>query len=258
LDGRRRDLLARGNMIFRDNLLGVAVGFLIVGASLANAASREPALRVTILSAETHQTSLGPDEGPRDCDLANYSGYCHGTRTQAVQNVMLVEESDGKSFRVMCTVDTRWSKCDTLPVGSTFDARPAKQGITIFFLNEKGKPQKQLYTIVASKKQVSPAAVASILQPESSPVAEAVQPVVPQATRESIRETVKCSFSSIPDGAEITVDGRYSGNTPSVLGITTGTHVVIIFAPGFSQWKKELTVSPGSEVTVHANLEQSH
>jgi hypothetical protein len=244
-------------MIFRHNLLAVAIGFLIIAASLANAASREPALRVTILSAETHQSSLGPDEGPRDCDLANYSGYCHGTRTQTVQNIMLVQESDGKSLRVMCTVDTRWSKCDTLPVGSTFDARRAKQGITIFYLNEKGKPEKQLYSIVASKKEVSPAAIASILQPVSSPVAEVAQPVNPQAMIDSIRETVKCNFSSVPEGAEITVDGRYSGNTPSVLGLTTGTHVVVFLAPGFSQWKKELTVSPGSEVTVHANLEQS-
>jgi PEGA domain-containing protein len=244
-------------MISRNNLFGIAVGFLIMGACLANAASREPTLRVTILSAETHQTTLGPDEGPRDCDLANYSGYCHGTRTQSVQNVMLVEESDGKSLRVMCTVDTRWSKCDTLPVGSTFDARRVKQGLTIYFLSEKGKPQKQLYTIVASKKEVNPAAVASILQPVKSPVAEVAQPVVPQATRENLPETVKCSFSSIPEGAEITVDGRYSGNTPSVLGLTSGTHVVVLIAPGFSQWKKELAVSPGSEVTVHANLEQS-
>lgn len=243
-------------MISRDSLLAVAVGFLIIGASLANAASREPALRVTVLSAETHQTSLGPDEGPRDCDLANYSAYCHGTRNQIVQNIMLVEQSDGKSFRVMCTVETRWSKCDTLPVGSTFDARRAKQGITIFFLSDKGKPQKQLYTIIASKKEVSPAAVASILQPLSPPVKEAIQPVTPQAASESLRETVKCNFSSIPDGAEITIDGRYSGNTPSVLGLTTGTHVVVFLAPGFSQWKKELTVSTGSEITVHANLEQ--
>jgi hypothetical protein len=47
------------------------------------------------------------------------------------------------------------------------------------------------------------------------------------------------------------------GNTPSVLGLTTGTHVVVLFAPGFLEWKKELTVSSGSEVTVNASLQKS-
>jgi len=243
-------------MSIRKNLLGLAFGFLVVSASFANAAAREPALRVKILSAESHQTNLSPDEGPRDCDLANYSGYCHGTRTQSVQNVMLIEDSDGKSLRVTCTVETRWSKCESLPVGSTFDARREKHGITIFFVNDAGKPKKQLYTIVASKKEVSPEAVASILQTAPPAIAEAAQPPASPASNENIRETVKCNFSSTPAGAEITVDGRYSGNTPSVLGLTTGTHVVVLLVPGFAQWKRELTLSLGSEVTINADLKK--
>lgn len=70
------------------------------------------------------------------------------------------------------------------------------------------------------------------------------------------QETVKCSFSSTPAGAEVTVDGRYVGSTPSVLGMATGTHVVVISMAGFQQWKRELSVSAGSELTVNAVLQK--
>jgi hypothetical protein len=70
------------------------------------------------------------------------------------------------------------------------------------------------------------------------------------------RETVKCSFSSTPSGAEVTVDGRFVGSTPSVVGVTTGTHVVVITMAGFQEWKRELSVAAGSELTVNAVLQK--
>ena len=59
-------------------------------------------------------------------------------------------------------------------------------------------------------------------------------------------EKVKCSFTSTPPGAEITVDGSYVGNTPSEIGLSTGTHVVVISMVGFAEWKRELTVASDS------------
>jgi len=71
-----------------------------------------------------------------------------------------------------------------------------------------------------------------------------------------VRETVKCSFGSTPAGAEVTIDGRYVGSTPSVVGLTTGTHVVVVSMAGFEQWKRELAVTAGSELTVNAVLQK--
>jgi hypothetical protein len=68
---------------------------------------------------------------------------------------------------------------------------------------------------------------------------------------------VKCNFSSTPAGAEISVDWRYVGNTPSEIGLSTGTHVVVISMPGFAEWKRELTVGPDSAVNVTANLQKA-
>ena len=155
----------------------LTMGAFLISTAVAFAASPAPLLRVKILTSESHQIDLGPDQGPRDCDLANYSGYCHGTRTQAIQNVMTVAGSDGKLFHVMCKVDTRWSKCVPVQVGATVDARSEKHGITIFFIDDNGKPRKQFYSFVAADKETRlPAAAAaatqsaaSILQPAAGP-----------------------------------------------------------------------------------------
>jgi hypothetical protein len=68
---------------------------------------------------------------------------------------------------------------------------------------------------------------------------------------------VRCSFTSTPPDADITVDGSYVGNTPSEIGLTTGKHVVVIAKVGFGEWKRELTVSSDSVVNITANLRQS-
>jgi|SRR5271170_5912669 hypothetical protein len=262
-------------MTIRYSFLVLALGVVIGGTPFANAAAEGSALRIKIIDAESHPIILSSDQAPQECDQINYSGYCHGARTQTTQHILTVQEVDGESYHLTCTVDTRWSKCEALVVGAMYDARMEKHGITIYYVND-GKLRKQLYTFVAPPKKgatrvmaakTSPAAAAalpSILEPvHASPAPLTVaqtasaQSPTPEVTTQSVRETVRCSFSSTPPGAEITLDGRYFGNTPSVLGLTTGTHVVVLFAPGFAQWKKELTVASGSEVNVSAILQKT-
>jgi len=69
-------------------------------------------------------------------------------------------------------------------------------------------------------------------------------------------EKVKCNFSSTPAGADITLDGKYVGSTPSEIELATGAHVVVFSMPLFTQWKRELTVLSGSVLTVSAILQK--
>jgi len=46
------------------------------------------------------------------------------------------------------------------------------------------------------------------------------------------------------------------GSTPSVLTLSVGNHAVEVALPGFAQWKRDLTVSTGSELTVNAVLQK--
>lgn len=60
---------------------------------------------------------------------------------------------------------------------------------------------------------------------------------------------------SIPDGADISVDDKFMGNTPSTLKLTPGDHKVKVEKSGFKIWEKILTVSPGGTLSINANLE---
>jgi hypothetical protein len=69
-------------------------------------------------------------------------------------------------------------------------------------------------------------------------------------------EKVRCDFNSTPSGAEITVDGKYVGDTPSEVGLSVGTHTVVVSIAGFAQWKRELAVQPDSRLNVNAVLQK--
>ena len=63
------------------------------------------------------------------------------------------------------------------------------------------------------------------------------------------------TIKSSPDGADILVDGKYVGSTPSVVRLSTGDHQMEIAKSGFKSWKRTMAVSSGSELTIDATLE---
>jgi len=140
----------------------------------------------------------------------------------------------------------------------------------VYYVDDNGKARSQLYKLVAGEMSPSAAPAAKgAAKPSGAPTASAATqsaaapaektgqaPAAAAATTRP-RETVKCSFSSTPSGAEVTLDGRYVGSTPSVLGVTTGTHVVVISMAGFAQWKRDLAVTAGSDLTVNAVLQKA-
>src|SRR5271166_1236561 len=133
---------ARGGSLVK--LLHLLPVLCLFHAVFAEATSQAYPLQIKVLSAEYHSLDSGTPV-PKNCDLQNFDAYCNESKNPTVQNVMVVQDADGKSFTIGCTVDSRWSKCAPLPVGQTFDARKDKHGITVLYLNAKGKETKQLY-----------------------------------------------------------------------------------------------------------------
>jgi hypothetical protein len=129
-----------------------------------------------------------------------------------------------------------------------------------------GKPAK-LRTV----PPVPPAAAIPAATPPSAPVASAT-PASPNAgnagpvasnkgtTEDETR--VACSpaaascvtFVSEPQGADIYVDGKFVGSTPSTLALPAGEHGIRIEADSFKTWTRTLTSTAGSTVTIHAAL----
>lgn len=251
--------------------------------------------RITVLSADFHPLNEGTPI-PKNCDMQNFDAYCNESKNPTGQNIMRVKDSDGNTFTITCTIDSRWSKCAPLGVGESYEAKRGKHGLTVWVQNPNGKESTRLFKLgedapalpgaaataqpvglpapsggllnshplgvapgqkAASAPPAAPAVSAPAQVPASAPPAAAAAPA-PQAepSQEVVPGEVKCNFTSTPSGAEITLDGKYVGSTPSAITLSSGAHTVSFSLPGFIPWTRNLTVSPGSELTVSAILQK--
>jgi hypothetical protein len=63
-------------------------------------------------------------------------------------------------------------------------------------------------------------------------------------------------LKSSPDGAEITVDDKYMGSTPSTLKLSPGDHKIKLEKSGFKSWERTLAVGAGGTANVNATLDK--
>jgi len=71
-----------------------------------------------------------------------------------------------------------------------------------------------------------------------------------------VKDQVDVMLMSEPKGAEIYVDGKFMGSTPSVVSLSPGSHEVLISCKGYRPWARKLEVTKHSKVTIQAVLEQ--
>lgn len=268
----------------------LAVLFLAAAIGAAADSSQYTPTRIKVLTAEFHPVA-DSNPIPKDCDLQNFSAYCNESKNVTGESIMRVQDSDGNSFIITCSVDSRWSKCAPLAVGESYEARKGKHGLTVWIQNPNGKVSTRLFRLAgdvptpqssaASRQSNSvpetlspapaaqtPVAADSEARPAPQPVAVApgqkasdsaplAAPAPPLRSAQKVPAgTVLCNFISTPPGAEITLDGKYAGSTPSGIALTPGTHTIEMSLPGFASWKRDLAVSEGSDLTVNATLEK--
>lgn len=97
------------------------------------------------------------------------------------------------------------------------------------------------------------------------PIKFQTQMVAPPASASSAAQNVNggdpvlssVEVKSNPDGADITVDEKYMGSTPSTLKLAAGDHKVKLEKPGFKSWERTLTVSAGASATVNPMLDKN-
>ncbi|HEY5174645.1 MAG TPA: PEGA domain-containing protein [Terriglobales bacterium] len=77
-------------------------------------------------------------------------------------------------------------------------------------------------------------------------------PIRRAAVRETSNQTVAeedpsvvVEFTSVPTGADITIDGNYVGSTPSSVAIATGEHTISVSKPDYRSYERTMTVAPG-------------
>jgi hypothetical protein len=241
---------------------------LLLVAMGANAAVTNN-MRITVLDSETRASTPDNNGVPQNCEQLTYDAYCRSTTNVPLVSTLLVREGNQPPFRISCTITSKFSRCAPLPKGESFDAKREKHGITVYYTDDKGKERKQLYTLVASDAGAATPAVAVAAPPPPAPahpaapvaISPSAAPVAPSApappsVQKISSEKVRCNFTSTPSGADIMLDGKYVGSTPSAIELNGGTHAVVFSMNGFAQWKRDLTVLPGAELTVNGILQK--
>jgi hypothetical protein len=99
-------------------------------------------------------------------------------------------------------------------------------------------------------------------QPPGSATAVAEQPTAAlppasvAAVAPAVTTTGKLSLASVPDGADIEVDGSFVGDTPADVQVGEGDHTITVKKTGFKDWERKLKVTGGSSVHLNAELEK--
>jgi hypothetical protein len=70
-------------------------------------------------------------------------------------------------------------------------------------------------------------------------------------------ESGSVEIASDPPGADIYVDGKFAGQTPSTLSLGAGSHRVEVKVAGKRSWARDLEVFRDSRLTLHPVLEPS-
>jgi PEGA domain len=87
--------------------------------------------------------------------------------------------------------------------------------------------------------------------------AASLQPAAVSTVAPVVASTGKLSVVSLPDSADIEVDGSFVGDTPSDVQVTEGEHTIAVKKAGFKDWERKLKVSGGSSVHLTAGLEKA-
>jgi len=99
-----------------------------------------------------------------------------------------------------------------------------------------------------------PAAETSSRPVESAPEAAAPDSSYgSDASVEAAPVTTEIAFTSTPDGAEIELDGRFMGNTPSTIGVPGGEHTLRLSKSGYRPYEKQVHTTGGT-IRLHADL----
>jgi hypothetical protein len=68
--------------------------------------------------------------------------------------------------------------------------------------------------------------------------------------------TSSVTVKSTPDGADITVDDKFVGTTPSTFQLAVGEHKIVVTKSGYKQWQRTMTVNPSGNINVNVDLEK--
>jgi hypothetical protein len=165
--------------------------------------------------------------------------YCAGIEDKGNVSVQLIDANSTK---------TRWAYSVNKQRGGGKNSQSMAEAVAKHLKDfVESKSGRDLLTASAS----APASA----QAEPSPAADnsqAEEAVVATTAMQPATVIVK----STPPGADINVDGKFMGNTPSTIQLTPGDHVVEVAKEGLRPWQRGMTITAGGNITIDATLDK--
>lgn len=90
-----------------------------------------------------------------------------------------------------------------------------------------------------------------------NPTNQPATSVADQTTAANSSDSSSVAIKSTPDGAEITIDGKFVGTTPSNMQLKAGDHTISIKKAGFALWERTITLNAGGNINLDATLEKA-
>jgi len=96
-------------------------------------------------------------------------------------------------------------------------------------------------------------------KPDAEPGAVAPTSVASSAAPAPVTapSTARLSITSVPDGADIEIDGSFAGNTPSDLAVPEGERSIVVKKSGYKNWERKMKVVAGSSIHLNAEMKKS-
>jgi hypothetical protein len=156
--------------------------------------------------------------------------YCAGIEDKGNVSVQLIEASSTKVL---------WGYSVNKQKGGSKNSQAMAEAVAKHlkeFVEQDSKKGATLTTV----------ALQTTVQPEPSPADNLqAEPAAPPAT---------VMVKSTPQGADINVDGKWMGSTPSTIQLAPGDHQVSIEKESLRPWQRTMTVTAGGSSTIDATL----
>jgi hypothetical protein len=194
-------------------------------------------LDVKVISFAEHTVNTG--DGFVNCRDTSIPGYPETTNCNTMGGKVTQRETH---LEIGNTSYTASCNCDALAPGQYKARWKDEKNLEILSPDRHGTLKVNRYRVL-SASLVTPTAHSDNLQREASSTS-------PCANMAAV------DISSLPSGAEITINGHFSGSTPSALELPPGDYTIAIQKTGFKTWERNTTIS-GGKVTISAELNKS-
>ena len=95
------------------------------------------------------------------------------------------------------------------------------------------------------------------VQHEEAAQTAAASPPAAVPAAAAARSSARLSIASVPDGADIEIDGSFAGNTPSDLEVPEGERSIVVKKSGYKIWERKIKVVAGSSIHLNAEMEKT-